>query len=240
MINKISDSVRDVVAQVTSGASIAVGGFGKAGVPESLIAEICARDLRDLHIISNNGGMSDDSKVGTGRLVMEGRVRKLTCSFPSSPEFFRLFHDGDIELELVPQGTLAERLRAGGAGIGAFYTPTGAGTDLSAGTFPIGYRPDGQGPIFPEAKETRVINGRPQVLEFGLKPMFAFVKAEVADRFGNTRFRLSARNFNPVCGMAGAVTIVEARTLSIASPIPPDDIHLPGIFVNAVVASNTT
>ena len=211
-----------------------MGGFGTAGVPESLIARICDRDIGDLHIIANNGGTFDDTTAGVGRLIIERRVRKITCSFPTSPVFGEQFLAGEIELELVPQGNLAERLRAGGSGVGGFYTPTAAGTDLASGGFPIKHTADG--PIYPEPKETRLIDGRPHVLEFPLKPKFAFVKAHEADRYGNARFRLSARNFNPVAAMAAEFTIVEANTVHAEQTIAPDDVHLPGIFVNAVVA----
>lgn len=221
---------------VSSGATVSIGGFGRTGVPTALIAELCRRGLRDLHVIANNVGLSDDPTVGAGRLLLEGRVRKLTCSFPSSPAFNDIFHRGGVELELVPQGTLAERLRAGGAGIGAFYTPTGAGTDLATGRFVAAHGADGTAAMFLDAKEHRVIEGVDHVLEYPLRPDVALVRAALGDRYGNLRFRLGSRNFNPLGGMAAALTIAEVCELSTEA-LDPDDVHLPGIFVDRMTLS---
>lgn len=232
MINKLVPDALTATAAVRSGDSVAIGGFGRAGIPFNLIDALCERDLTDLHIISNNAGKDDD---GIARLVREGRVRKLTCSFPGHPEFFRRYLDGQVELELVPQGTLAERLRAGGAGIPAFYTPTAAGTILAGGGLTSRYGPDGTPASVLPAKETRVIDGVEYVLEYALRPDAALVKAYRADRYGNLRFRLSARNFNPLAAMAARVSIVEVQYANEHDVLDPDDVHLPGPFVTHVV-----
>jgi 3-oxoacid CoA-transferase subunit A len=221
---------------VTSGATVGIGGFGRTGVPTALIAELCRRELTGLHVVANNVGLSDDPTVGAGRLLLEGRVRKFTCSFPSSPAFNEIFHRGGVELELVPQGTLAERLRAGGAGIGAFYTPTGAGTDLATGGFVAEYDADGVVTRFLEAREHRDIGGVAHVLEYPIRPDVALVKAAVGDPYGNLRFRLGSRNFNPLVGMAARLTIAEVGTFAGAA-LDPDDVHLPGIFVDRLTFS---
>jgi 3-oxoacid CoA-transferase subunit A len=232
MINKIVSDTAAAIESVRSGDSVAIGGFGRAGIPYNLIDAICDRALTDLHVISNNAGKDDD---GIARLVREGRVRKLTCTFPGHPEFFRRYLGGQVELELVPQGTLAERLRAAGAGIAGFYTPTSAGTILASGGLPSRYGADGQPVLTQSPKETRFIDGREYVLEYPLRPDVALVRAHRADRYGNLRFRLSARNFNPLAAMAARTAIVEAQHADEHDLLDPDDIHLPGPFVSRVV-----
>lgn len=231
MINKLVTDLAEATAAVQSGDSVAIGGFGRAGIPGHLIDALCDRGIEDLHVISNNAGKDH---AGIARLVRERRVRKLTCTFPGHAEFFRQYLEGDIELELVPQGTLAERLRAGGSGIPAFYTPTSVGTMLADGTFPSLYA-EGTPAMFHSPKETREIDGRLHVLEFALVPDVALVKAHQADRYGNLRFRLSARNFNPLCAMAGRVTIAEVEEADETTVLAPDDIHVPGAFVTTVI-----
>lgn len=232
MINKLAADAAAATAGVRSGDSVAIGGFGRAGIPFNLIDAICDRDVTDLHVISNNAGKDDD---GIARLVRERRVRKLTCTFPGHPEFLKQYLAGDVELELVPQGTLAERLRAGGSGIAAFYTPTSAGTLLADGGLTARFGPGGEAVRMQPAKETRVIDGREYVLEHPIRPDVALVKADRGDRYGNLRFRLSARNFNPLCAMAARLAIAEVRQADPDTVLDPDDIHLPGPFVAQLV-----
>lgn len=231
MIDKFRAELTEALQVVWSGASIAVGGFGSSGRPDALINTLCELDLHDLHVIVNNVG---HDFTGVSRLVMEGRVRRVTASFPILPEFYEAYFAGKVELELIPQGTLAERLRAGGAGIAAFFTPSGAGTMLSDGTFPLAYR-DGVAATYIPEKECREINGRLHVLEYGIAADFGLVKAQKADRKGNLRFHLTARNFNPVAGMSGRTTFAEVEQLVEAGQIAPDDVHLAGVFVDHIV-----
>ncbi|MEV5408169.1 3-oxoacid CoA-transferase subunit A [Thermopolyspora sp. NPDC052614] len=234
MIDKIRGSALELMEMIPSGSSIAIGGFGVTGVPMDLCNALCELDRRDLHIVANNAGIDPQ---GVGRLAQEGRIRKFTGSFPSNKEFHRRLVAGEIEVELVPQGTLAERLRAAGAGIPAFYTPTSAGTDLALGAYPARYDESGRPLAYMPPKDVRVFDGRPAVLEYALHVDFALVKADRADRLGNVAFRLSARNFNPVAAMAAATTFVESRHLVEVGELAPDDIHLPGIYVDYVVQS---
>lgn len=234
MIDKIRTDVLEMLSVVPDGASLAVGGFGLTGAPIMLCDALCELGRRGLHIVANNAGIDP---TGVGRLAQEGRLRKFTGSFPSNKNFFSLFHDGHVELELVPQGTLAERMRAAGAGIPAFYTPTGAGTDLATGNYPARYDSDGNVVEWLEPKDVRVFDGRPCVLEHALHCDFALVKAHRADRLGNLAFRLGSRNFNVPAAMAGAVTFVEAQSIVDVGVLAPDDIHLPGIFVQHVIES---
>ena len=214
MIDKFRDDVLAVVDAVPSGASIAVGGFGSSGRPDALLDALCALDRRDLHVFVNNVG---HDFTGVGRLLHEGRLRRVTCSFPTLQEFYDEYFAGRVELELIPQGTLAERLRAGGAGIPAFFTATGYGT------------------IVADGKETREIDGRHYVLETALKADVSLVKAWKADKAGNLVFRKTARNFNPLAGMSGRRTFAEVQHLVEVDELHPDDIHLPGVFVDDVV-----
>ncbi len=235
MIDKFRADVMSVLAAVPSGASVAVGGFGSSGRPDTLLDALCELDRRDLHLIVNNVG---SDFTGVGRLLVEGRIRRLTASFPVLPEFYDAYFAGQVEFELVPQGTLAERLRAGGAGIAAFYTPSGAGTMLSDGTFPLRYTADGTAAEYLPQREVRDFGGREHVLEYGIVADFGLVKAYQGDRKGNLRFRLSARNFNPLAGMAGRRTFAEVQHLVQVDELRPDDIHLPGVFVDDVVLAS--
>jgi 3-oxoacid CoA-transferase subunit A len=235
VIDKLRDDVMSVLDVVPSGASIAVGGFGSSGRPDTMLDALCDLDRRDLHLVVNNVG---SDFTGVGRLLVEGRIRRLTASFPVLPEFYDEYFAGRVEFELVPQGTLAERLRAGGAGIAAFYTPSGAGTMLADGTFPLACHGDGAPATYLPARETRSFGGREHVLEYGIVADFGLVKAFQADRKGNLRFRLSARNFNPLAGMAGRRTFAEAQHLVEVDELHPDDIHLPGVFVDDVLLAS--
>jgi 3-oxoacid CoA-transferase subunit A len=234
VINKIRDDVREMLSVVPDGASIAIGGFGLTGVPILLCDVLCELDRRDLHIVSNNAGID---ATGVGRLIGEGRIRKFTGSFPSNRAFFPLFKSGRIELELVPQGTLAERMRAAGAGIPAFYTPTSAGTDLASGNYPARYDADGRVSAWLPPKDVRVFEGTACVLETALATDFALVKSYKADRLGNLAFRLASRNFNVPAAMAGRMTFCESQSIVEVGDIDPDSVHLPGIFVHHVVTS---
>ena len=238
MIDKVHPDAGRAAAVVTSGSSVAIGGFGQVGVPVDLIDALCAADVGDLHVIANNGGMGLPGERGIGRLLMEGRVRRFSCSFPVNPLFFQQYFEGRVEIELVPQGTLAERLRTGGAGVPAFFTPTAVGTPLGDGGFIQRYREDGSPQVVQERKERRVFDGRSYVLEYALRPDFALVKAHRGDRYGNLRFRLGARNFNPLAAMAARCTIAEVTHLEAADSLPPDDAHLPGAFVDRLVVSD--
>jgi 3-oxoacid CoA-transferase subunit A len=234
VIDKFRADAASVLAAVPSGASVAVGGFGSSGRPDTLLDVLCDLDRRDLHLIVNNVG---SDFTGVGRLLVEGRIRRLTASFPVLPEFYGEYFAGRVEFELVPQGTLAERLRAGGAGIAAFYTPSGAGTMLADGTFPLRYAAGAPAEHLPE-REVRHFGGREHVLEYGIVADFGLVKAYQGDRKGNLRFRLSARNFNPLAGMAGRRTFAEVQHLVEVDELDPDDIHLPGVFVDDVLLAS--
>ncbi|MBX6389396.1 MAG: 3-oxoacid CoA-transferase subunit A [Frankia sp.] len=237
MIDKFREDVLAVVDIVPSGACIAIGGFGSSGRPDTLIDALCDLGKRDLHLVVNNVGADF---LGVGRMLVEGRLRRVTASFPILQEFYDEYFAGKVELELIPQGTLAERLRAGGAGIPAFFTPSGAGTMLTDGTFVDGYNPDGTPASHLPPRETRVFNGREHVLEYGIVADFALVKAHQGDRKGNLRFRYSARNFNPLAGMAGRHTFAEVEQLVEVDELHPDDIHLPGVFVDDVIVALPT
>lgn len=231
MIDKIRSSDLEMLAEIEDGSSIAIGGFGRAGVPRGLCDALCELGKRDLHVIANNAGIDDRA---IGRLVKEGRVRKVSASFPANPEFFRQFKAGQVELELVPQGTLAERMRAAGAGIPAFYTPTSFGTDLAMGTYGSRYDEDGNVLEYMPAKDVRVINGKPCVLEFAFDIDYALVRARRADRLGNLEFRLSAFNFNVPAAMGAKKAFVEVQEIVEVGEIDPEHVHLPGIFVHSV------
>jgi 3-oxoacid CoA-transferase subunit A len=237
VIDKLRADVMSVLDVVPSGASLAVGGFGSSGRPDTLLDALCDLDRRDLHLIVNNVG---GDFTGVGRMLAEGRIRRLTASFPVLPEFYDEYFAGRVELELVPQGTLAERLRAGGAGIPAFYTPTSAGTMLSDGTFPLRYSADrSTAECLPE-REVRDFGGRAHVLEYGMVADFGLVRAFAGDRKGNLRFHLSARNFNPLAAMAGRRVFAEIQHLLEVDELHPDDVHLPGVFVDDVLLASDT
>jgi 3-oxoacid CoA-transferase subunit A len=235
VIDKFRADPAAALAPIPSGASVAVGGFGSSGRPDTLLDALCDLDRRDLHVIVNNVG---SDFTGIGRLLAEGRIRRLTASFPVLKEFYDEYFAGRVELELIPQGTLAERLRAGGAGIPAFYTPSGAGTMLTDGTFPLGYDDGGEIAARVPRREYREFGGREHVLEYGIVADFALVKAHKGDRKGNLRFRLSARNFNPLAAMSGRHTFAEVDHLVEAGELAPDDIHLPGVFVDEVLVAS--
>jgi 3-oxoadipate CoA-transferase alpha subunit len=217
-VTTVCASADEAVAGVEDGSTVLVGGFGMAGMPVELIDALIRQGARDLTVVSNNAGNGDS---GLSALLAEGRVRKVVCSFPRQSDswvFDGLYRAGRIELEVVPQGTLAERLRAAGAGIGAFFCPTGAGTALA------------------EGKETRVIDGRTHMLEYPIHGDVALVKAYVADRMGNLVYRKTARNFGPVMATAARTTVVEVQRVVEPGEIDPEVVVTPGIFVDRVVA----
>ena len=217
MINKIARSVADAMAGIPDGATVLIGGFGLAGMPLDLIDALIRQGAKDLTIVSNNAGNGD---VGLAALLKTGRVRKIICSFPrqvDSQVFDGLYRAGKIELELVPQGNLAERIRAAGAGIGGFFTPTGYGTELAKG------------------KETREIDGRMYVLESPIHADLALIKAEAGDRWGNLVYRKTARNFGPIMASAAKVTVASVHEVVPLGGLDPELVHTPGIFVKRVV-----
>src|SRR4051812_30827230 len=217
MIDKFVASPEAALADVPDGATVLIGGFGNAGMPGALIDALIAQGARDLTIVNNNAGNGD---TGLAALIKAKRVRKILCSFPRQADswhFDALYRAGELELELVPQGTLAERIRAAGAGIGAFYTPTAFGTDLAKG------------------KETRRIDGRDYVLEYPIHADYALIKAERADRWGNLVYRKTARNFAPIMAAAAKCTVVQVRETVDLGALDPEAIVTPGIFVNRIV-----
>ncbi len=217
MIDKRVASVADAVAGIGDGAVVLISGFGEAGNPSELIHALIDTGAKELTVVNNNAG---NGHVGLAALLENGRVGKIICSYPRSSHsevFQSLYATGAIELETIPQGTLAERLRAAGAGIGGFFTPTTVGTPLADG------------------KESRVIDGREYVLEFPIRADFALVKAEMADRWGNLTYRLAARNFGPVMCMAADTTIAQVRRIGELGEIDPETVVTPGIFVDRVV-----
>lgn len=217
MINKIVSSVTAAVSDIRDGATVMIGGFGTAGMPSELIDALIAQGARDLTVVNNNAGNAD---TGLAALLATKRVRKIICSFPRQTDswvFDALYRAGEIELELVPQGNLAERIRAAGAGIGAFYTPTGYGTQLA------------------EGKETREIGGRNYVLEYPIHADYALIKADRADRWGNLVYRKTARNFGPIMASAARCTIVQVRETVDLGGLDPEAIVTPGVFVHRIV-----
>jgi 3-oxoadipate CoA-transferase, alpha subunit len=217
MIDKIMASAKEAVADVPDGATVMIGGFGTAGMPSELIDALIEQGARDLTIVNNNAGNAD---TGVAALLKARRVRKIICSFPRQADswvFDTLYRGGDLELELVPQGNLAERIRAAGAGIGAFFTPTGYGTLLA------------------EGKETREIDGRHYVLEYPIHADYALIKAERGDRWGNLVYRKTARNFGPIMATAAKCAIAQVRETVELGSLDPEAIVTPGIFVSRVV-----
>ena len=217
MINKVVATAAVAVADIPNGATVMIGGFGTAGMPSELIDALIAKGSKDLTIVNNNAGNAD---TGLAALLKARQVKKIICSFPRQTDswvFDGLYKKGDIELELVPQGNLAERIRAAGAGIGAFYTPTGYGTPLAAG------------------KETRHIDGRDYVLEYPIHADFALIKALRGDRWGNLVYRKTARNFGPIMAAAAKCTIAQVREIVNLGDLDPEDVVTPGIFVQRVV-----
>ena len=217
MIDKQVASLADAVAGIADGATVMVGGFGTAGLPDELVGALLDQGARQLTIVNNNAGNGD---TGLAALLAAGRVRKVICSFPrqaDSQVFDALYRSGKLELELVPQGNLAERIRAAGAGIGGFFTPTGYGTELAKG------------------KETRIIDGRGQVFETPIHADVALIKAERGDRWGNLTYRMTARNFGPVMAMAAKLTIASVHEVVALGEIDPETVVTPGIFVHRIV-----
>lgn len=222
MINKIALSIADALVDVKDGSTVLIGGFGTAGIPNELIDGLIEQGARDLTVVNNNAG---NAEAGLAALLNAGRVRKIICSFPrqaDSQVFDGLYRSGKLELELVPQGNLAERIRAAGAGIGAFFTPTGYGTELAMNA-------DGS------AKETREINGRQYVLEMPIYGDVALIKAEKGDRWGNLTYRMAARNFGPVMATAAKKTVATVHDIVELGDLDPENIVTPGIFVHQLV-----
>ena len=217
MINKLRSSVAEALADIHDGATVMIGGFGGAGQPAELIDGLIAQGARDLVIVNNNAGNGD---TGLAALLANGQVRKIICSFPRQADshvFDALYRAGKLELELVPQGNLAERIRAAGAGIGGFFTPTGYGTELAKG------------------KETREIDGRMYVFESPIHADFALIKAEQGDRWGNLTYRKTARNFGPIMAMAAKVSIASVHEVAELGNIDPEHVITPGLFVQRIV-----
>ena len=236
-MDKVVASAAEAVADIGDGSSLAVGGFGLCGIPSVLIAALHEQGAKDLDVVSNNCGVDD---WGLGVLLRDGRLRTVIASYVGeNKEFARQYLEGELEVHLTPQGTLAEKLRAGGAGIPAFYTATGVGTQVADGGMPWKYAADGSVEKASLAKETRVFgegdDAKPYVLEEAITTDFALVRAAKGDRHGNLVFNLSARNFNPLCAMAGRVVVAEVEQLVEPGDIHPDDVHLPGIYVQRVV-----
>ena len=236
-MDKVVASTREAVADIPSGATLAVGGFGLCGVPIALIDALLEQGADELTTISNNCGV-DDAALGV--LLYAGRIRKTISSFVGgNKELARLYLTGHMEVELTPQGTLAERLRAGGIGVPAFYTPTGVGTLVADGGIPVRYDSEGNVSEVSKPKEVREFDGRQYVMETALTADFGLVRASVGDRHGNLVFHESARNFNPLAGMASRITIAEVEELVEPGEILPESVHLPGVFVDRVVVVGT-
>lgn len=217
MIDKIAPSVAEALADVKDGSTVLIGGFGTAGIPAELIDGLIAQGAKDLTVVNNNAGNGD---TGLAALLKTGRVRKIICSFPRQVDswvFDELYRGGKLELELVPQGNLAERIRAAGAGIGAFFCPTAFGTELAKG------------------KETREIDGKQYVLEYPIHGDVALIKAEAGDRWGNLVYRKSARNFGPVMATAAKKTVATVHEIKELGELDPEAIVTPGIYVNKIV-----
>jgi 3-oxoacid CoA-transferase subunit A len=232
-MDKVRPSAADAVSDLPAGATLAVGGFGLCGIPSDLIRAVHARGVDDLKVVSNNCGVDD---WGLGVLLHDRRISRMTSSYVGeNKEFARQYLSGELEVELVPQGTLAERLRAGGCGIPAFFTPAGGGTQIADGGLPWRYGPDGGVAVASPPKETREFGGRDYVLEEAITTDFALVRAAKGDRHGNLVFDKSAMNFNPLCAMAGRVTVAEVEQLVEPGELDPEHVHLPGIFVQRVV-----
>ena len=233
-MDKVVPTAAGAVADVLDGASLAVGGFGLSGVPTVLIQALYEREVTGLSVVSNNCGAMES---GLAVLLAAGRIARVTGSYiGANKEFARQYLAGELEVEMIPQGTLAERLRAGGAGIPAFYTPAGVGTQVAEGGLPWRYDGSGGVALASPPKEVRDFDGAEYVLERGIRTDFALVRAAKGDRHGNLVFNKSSRNFNPLAAMAGKVTIAEVEELVEPGEIEPDAVHLPGVFVQRVVA----
>ena len=236
-MDKVVSSASEAIDGIVDGSSLAVGGFGLCGVPSVLIAALHDAGVSDLEAISNNCGVDD---WGLGILLRDKRIRRMVSSYVGeNKEFARQYLQGELEVELTPQGTLAERLRAGGAGIPGFYTITGSGTQIAEGGLPWRYNTDGSVAVASPPKETRdfTVDGvtRTYVLEESIVADFGLVRAWKGDRHGNLVFNKSSRNFNPLCAMAGKVTVAEVEELVEPGELDPDEVHLPGIYVQRVL-----
>jgi len=233
-MNKVVASAAEAVVDIPDRARIASGGFGISGIPAVLIDAIVDRGVTELEIISNNCGTDE---VGLGKLLKARQIRRIVASYVGeNKEFARQYLNGELEVELTPQGTLAERLRAAGVGVPAFYTMTGAGTQVAAGGLPWRYARDGSVAVASPPKMTSEFDGRTYLLERALPADFAIVRAWKGDRHGNLVFRKAARNFNPVCAMAGKVAIAEVEDLVEPGDLDANAIHLPGVYIDRVVA----
>lgn len=232
-MNKLMGSADDAIADIPDGVTLMAGGFGLCGNPENLITALHKKGTKGLSIIANNCGTTDK---GLGILLQNGQVEKMTSSYVGeNKEFERRYLTGELEVELVPQGTLAERIRAGGAGIPAFYTATGYGTQVSDGGLPMRYDKDGNVVKASPKKETREFDGRPYVLETALRADYTIVRAYIADTHGNLVFRKTAQNFSSMMCSAGKITIVEAENIVQPGDIDPDHVHVPGIYVQRLI-----
>jgi 3-oxoacid CoA-transferase subunit A len=237
-VDKVVASAAEAVADIPDGAKLSVGGFGLCGIPSVLIEALLEAGTTDLEAVSNNCGVDD---WGLGRLLAQKRIRRMVASYVGeNKEFARQYLHGELEVELTPQGTLAERMRAGGSGIAAFFTATGGGTQVAEGGLPWRYDDAGNVTVASPPKETRdfLVDGEPRefVLEEGIVADFGLVRAWKGDRHGNLVYRYSARNFNPLAAMCGRLTIAEVEHLVEPGEIDPDDVHTPGVFVQRVVA----
>lgn len=231
-MNKVFKNAREACADIPSGATLMVGGFGLCGIPENCIRTLRDMGVKDLVVISNNCGVDD---FGSGVLLQTKQIAKMVSSYVGeNREFERQYLQGELEVELNPQGTLAERIRAGGAGIPAFYTPTGVGTAVSEGGLPVLHNADGTVKKTSPKKEVREFDGRLYVLETALTADFALIKAWKGDRFGNLVYRHTGANFNPMMAMAGKITIAEVEELVEVGELDPDHIHTPGIYVQRI------
>jgi 3-oxoacid CoA-transferase subunit A len=231
-MDKVTSAER-ALDRIGDGASLAVGGFGLCGIPSTLIAALHDRGVTDLEVVSNNCGVDD---WGLGILLSDRRIRRVTGSYVGeNKEFARQYLSGELEVELCPQGTLAERLRAGGCGIPAFFTPAGVGSQIADGGLPWRYAADGSVAVASPAKEVRDFRGIPHVLEEAVITDYALVAAAKGDRHGNLVFEKTAQNFNPLCAMAGRITVAEVAELVEPGELDPAGIHLPGVFVQHVV-----
>ncbi|MBA8793936.1 3-oxoacid CoA-transferase subunit A [Friedmanniella endophytica] len=236
-MDKVVSDAAAALADVPDGASLAVGGFGLCGIPSVLIEALIGQEARDLEVVSNNCGIDG---WGLGRLLEAGRIRRVVASYVGeNKEFARRYLEGELEVELTPQGTLAERLRAGGAGIPAFYTATGVGTQVADGGLPWRYGPDGAVLVASPAKETRTFataeGEQTFVLERAIVADYGLVRAWRGDRHGNLVYRRSAQNFNPLAAMAGRITVAEVEELVEPGELDPEHVHTPGVFVHRVV-----
>jgi 3-oxoacid CoA-transferase subunit A len=232
-MDKVVRSPADAVSDIHAGASVAVGGFGLNGIPSVLIAALLEQGSGDLSVVSNNCGVDG---WGLGLLLSAGRISRMTSSYVGeNKEFERQYLFGELEVELVPQGTLAERLRAGGSGIPAFFTPAGVGTTVADGGMPLRHAADGSVALASQPKDVRAFDGQDYVLERGITTDFALVRASLGDRHGNLVYDQATRNFNPLAAMAGRITIAEVERLVEPGEIPPEQIHTPGVFVQRVV-----